>query len=111
MNVTEFEEHVLSGDRTEYVDVDAIHYLRDTASFRVIDKSAMDKNQIDQTEFVSVSTSGESYSDGELIDRVKDAMESTADIQKYQFRHGDDPVSHIEIWRHGSGYSAFALAE
>lgn len=109
MDRSSFEKHVLSGDRTDYVEENAIHYLRDTAEFRVIDKSALD--DFNQEPFVSISTTGTSYSDTELISAVKEKMGIGADIQKYEFRHDNEPVNVIEIWRHSSGYSAFALSE
>lgn len=111
MDNSEFREHVLNGDRTEYVKEDAIQYLRDNASFRVINKSALEKDEISQTEFVSISTTGTSYTDDELIKAVKEKMGIGADIQKFEFRHNKSAPTVIEIWRHGSGYSAFALSE
>lgn len=113
MNRDEFESEVLSGTRADYVSDEAKEFFVETADFRVIDKSAMEKDQIDQTECVSVAlpTSGSSVSDEDLIIRVHEALTTTSDTQKYQLRHNGGVANTIEIWRHGSGFSAFALNE
>lgn len=114
MDRTEFEAEVLNGSRTEYVSDDALEFLVASAEFRVIDRSAMEKDEISQTEFVSIALpeSADNYSDEDLIGRVKDTVSrGGTDTQKYQMRDDGDAPTVIEIWRHGNGYSAFALAE
>lgn len=114
MNQSDFEADVFSGNRDDYVSEAVLEFLKETADFRVIERSALDKGDVDQTEFVSVALpeSADNYSDEELISEVKEKMtDGQRDVQKYQLRDGDDAPTVVEIWRHGSGYSAFALAE
>lgn len=114
MDRTEFEDEVLSGSRTAYISDEALEYLVESVEFRVINRSAMEKDEISQTEFVSIALpeSADNYSDDDLISRVKDTVaRGGTDTQKYQMRDAGDAPTVIEIWRHGNGYSAFALAE
>lgn len=113
MNQSEFEREVFSGSKNDAVSEEALAFLKENADFRVIDKSALNKSDFRQTEFISIALpeSGDNYSDAELISEVKEKMtDGQRDIQKYQFRDGSDAPTVVEIWRHGSGYSAFALA-
>lgn len=113
MNHSEFQTHILEGDKNDYVDKEALVYLKESAEYRVIDRSALESDQIDQTKFVNVSTAGQTYTDRELIKNVKEVLSTghSSDIQKYQLRHDGKAVNVIEIWRHGSGYSAFGFHE
>lgn len=115
MDRKEFVNKVLTGNRDDYVSDEVLEFFEDTASFRVEDKSALEKDEISQTEFVSVAflESADNFSDEELIDRVRNKLtgENSSDIQKYQLRDGGRAPNTVSIWRHGNGYSAFALHE
>lgn len=112
MNQTDFEDEVFSGTRSDYVSTEALEYFRNMADYRVIDKSAMDDADQDKLVSVSLPKSGDNFSDAELISKVQDKLGSgNQDIQKYQLRDGNDTPTVVEIWRHGNGYSAYALAE
>ena len=112
MKEDEFRSHILDGPKDEYVSEEALEYLRELVEYTVIERSAMEKDQIEQTECISVALSGfiDNYTDADLIDLVKEKLcDGNRDIQKYQLRDGEKIPTQIEIWRHGSGYSAFAL--
>lgn len=114
MDKSDFEHEVLSGGKNEYVGDDVLSFFKDTAEFRVIERSALEKGDVEQTEFISVALpeSGSNFSDDDLVDKVKEAMTDGArDVQNYQMRDGGQAPNTIEIWRHGSGFSAFALCE
>jgi len=114
MNENDFKNAILNGSQTDYVSDEALEFFRDSASFRVIDKSALEKDDVEQTEFISVALaeSGDNFSDSQLVEKVKQTMcDGSRDIQKHQLRHSDSIPNTIEIWRHGNGYSAFAFAE
>lgn len=114
MDWNTFEERVFSGGRDEYVADEIASFFAREAEYRVIDSSALVKSEFGQTEFVSVSLpeSADNYTDEELIEKVREAvLDGGHDIQKYQFRDGADAPRVVEVWRHGSGYSAFALAQ
>lgn len=114
MDRSDFEHEVLSGDKNDYVGDDVLSFFKDTADFRVIERSALEKSAVDQTEFISVALaeSVDNFSDSELIEKVKEAMtDGSRDVQKYQMRDGGNAPTTVEIWRHGSGFSAFALYE
>lgn len=112
MDQNSFKEEVFSETRADYVSQDALEYFRDAANYRVIDRSGMDDADQDKLISVSLPTSGDNFSDSELISKVQEKLGSgTQDIQKYQLRDGNDAPTVIEIWRHGNGYSAYALAE
>jgi hypothetical protein len=124
MDRQSFEEYVLRGDTDEYVSEEALAYLRENAEFRVIHRSALEKEGVEQRPLVSVALpeSTDNWSDGEFLDAVKEklgdgmrgdaAMEEANfinDIQKGNLRHQGEVANTIVIWIHGSGYSAFAL--
>lgn len=112
MDQNSFENEVFSGAESDYVNQDVLEYLRDSADYRVVDRSATD--DADQHKLISVSlpTSGDNFSDSELISKVQEKLGSgTQDIQNYQLRDGNEAPTVIEIWRHGSGFSAYALSE
>lgn len=107
-----FEDYVLSGSRDEYVSDDALAYFRENAEFRVIHRSALEKGEIEQRPFVSVALpeSTDNWSDGEVLDEVKEKMvDGMRDVQKCNLRDDGGVANTVEIWIHGSGYSAFAL--
>lgn len=114
MDRSDFEHDVLSGGKNDYVGDDVLSFFKDTADFRVVDRSALEKGDVKQTEFISVALpeSGDNFSDADLIEKVKEAMvDGSRDIQKYQMRDGDKAPNTVEVWRHGSGFSAFAFYE
>ena len=114
MDTSEYESQIVNGNRTDAVSQDVIEYLLETADFRVVERSALEKSDIDQSEFLSIALpSSNDYSEDQLIQIVKTKMESgeISDGQKFQFRHDGNVPTVVEIWKHGHGYSAFALSE
>lgn len=112
MNREEFETEILTGDKNDYVSTEALEFFSNTANFNVINRSALEKDSIPQTEFISIALprSGVSFSDDELITQVRTMLlDNSRDIQKHQFRYRGYAPESIEIWRHGNGFSAFAL--
>lgn len=114
MDRKDFEDAVLTGGRTDYVSDEALEFLIKTAQFRVIERSALEKGDVEQTEFVSIALpeSADNYSDEELIEKVKETVQDGGtDTQMYQMRDDGKAPNVVEVWRHGSGFSAFALYE
>jgi hypothetical protein len=112
MDKTEFESVVINGDRTDYVSDEVLEYMATELDFRTIDRSAMKKEDIDQSACISVSLPQDTSDmlGKELEKRVKESLvDGSRDIQFYQVRHNGKAPTVIEVWRHGSGYSAFAL--
>lgn len=113
MNKKDFEKAVLNGDRTDYVNEDVLEYMATQLDFRMVDKSAMEKEDVDQSACISVSLPQDTSDmlGQELEKRVKESLvDGSRDIQFYQVRHNGKAPTVIEVWRHGSGYSAFALS-
>lgn len=114
MDWTEFDEVVFGGSRMSYMTDSALEFFAESAEYRVVDRSALEKSEIEQTGCVDVSLpeSADNYTDEELIEKVRNALQDgQRDIQRYQFQDGNDAPRVIEIWRHGSGYTAFVLDE
>lgn len=112
MDRQSFEDYVLSGSGDEYVSDEALAYFRENAEFRVIHRSALEKEGVEQRPLVSVALpeSTDNWSDGEVLDEVKEKLgDGMRDIQKGNLRHEGAVANTIVIWIHGSGYSAFAL--
>lgn len=112
MNRQEFENHIKSGSKNDYVDQEAINYFKENAEFDVVERSAMEKSDVPQSAFLSISLPrSNEMTPKELIQKVKENMEAgTLDTQKHQFRDGG-VVDYIEIWKHPKGYSAFAFCK
>lgn len=114
MTPNEFESRVKDGGRNEYVDEELLKYIATELHFRMVDKPATEKDEIDQSELVSVSLPKDTSDmlGKEIEERVKDhLLDGSRDIQFYQLRHNGETPTVIECWRHGSGYSAFALSQ
>ena len=110
MDTESFKNHIYGGSDTDYVSTDALQFLSDSASYTIVERSALEKQNVDSTECISISTTGTVPKGQELITRIKELLEDgQRDIQKYQLRCDGKIPNTIEIWRHGSGYSAFAV--
>lgn len=122
MDKNEFEDYITSGARDEYVDEEALQYVVTNFEFdsNVEEVSALNvDDEVNQDRIVSVSlpSSSDKYSDQELVEMVREAIDPSdtgrgpvgGDIQKYQLRHNHGAARKIKVYRHGNGYSAFAL--
>lgn len=105
------EQKIFEGKFDDYVSDDVMETLLEKCEFEVVDKSAMEKDDINQESFINVSLpTSNNLSDEELISRVKESVrKGNTDTQKLQLRHDGKAPNKIQIWRHSNGYSAFAL--
>ena len=105
----EFKKYIMSGNKDDYVSNEALSYLKRNAKYYVVNKSALDASGENMSKIISISTSGQEYDDGELIENVQEKLtDGMRDIQKRDLIFDDNTPTKIAIWRHGSGYSAFA---
>lgn len=106
---SEFRNHIMSGNKDDNVSNEALSYFKNNATYSVIDKRATADKHKNQSKIINVSLTGQEYSDDELEERVKRKLtDGKRDIQKRDLMFGNKIPTKIEIWRHGSGYSAFA---
>lgn len=115
MDFKQFKTHINECDDDDYISTQALEFFFEQCdknnNYKIITKSALEKDERKEKEFVSVATVGsvEDMSDRKLIKKVKDSA-LNGDVQKYQFGKYGIP-NKVEIWIHGSGYSAFAVSE
>lgn len=109
----QFVDEISSGDRTEYVEDELLEWFGENAEYEVVERSALKASEFSQDSFLSVTVPAENTAtDEELVERVQSALATGhRDIQKYQFRHGSDIPTKVQIWRSDYGFKAFALAE
>ena len=104
----EFKKYIMSGNKDDYVSNEALSYLKQNATYYV-NKSALDKSNENMSKIISISTTGQEYDDRELIENVQEKLtDGMRDIQKRDLIFDNNVPTKIAIWRHGSGYSAFA---
>lgn len=105
----QFEEEVLSGERTDYVEDELLEFLADAGSFEVKQSTEV-MNLGEKQPIVNITTPGsmENLSDTTLIENVKDKLSSGGtDIQKYQLRVNNSAPLHVVVVRQNYGYRAF----
>ena len=111
MDIERFNSLVRDADEYDYVPKRALRFLADGVDFEVIDRSALEKEDINQRPLVSRATTGDQPTKGEAIDLVREILHTErTDIQFYQLMHDGEPADYVQIWRHKYGYSAFALS-